>query len=637
MNTAGICHRMKSEYAFALSEDELVIRLRTAKGDVQRVVVFYGDRAFPDNPIRLDPVEMEAAGSTLYHDWWEVRLQESLPRICYYFWIQSGSESAYYFGNEIRESPLVHRSEYYQFPYLNRDDLFTVPQWYQESVMYQIFPDSFAKGRRLSPAGGRPGVFLSKTTDHGDWGKAPGTPALPEVKPEEVVCGSRHGGTIQGIRENLDYLADLGVSCLYLNPIMPAHHWHKYDIIDYFTIDPVFGTEKDLSQLVEACHDRGIRVLLDGVFNHAGEYFFAFRDLMERGEESPYRDWFYQADLPALAVYPPNYAAFGYEPHMPKLNTGNPEVRDYFCRVGQYWIQKFNLDGWRLDVANEVDHGFWRAFRQAVSEVNPHAVLVGEIWEDSNAWLDGTQYHSTMNYEFSRVCREFFAEEQISPQTFMEKAQGLLMRYPEQVSGAQMNLLDSHDVPRFMVWCNGLPERMAGAVFFQFTFPGVPSVYMGDELGYTGLEEAEYRKPIEWDKPAPVPEFAELYRRLITIRREDPVLQYGSYRPWAGDHPHRVIGFWRIIPPGENPKHPKNQEPTRGFTAHPRGINPCQGSSNSRLVVINAGHRPYRLSVPPEFQGSSVVDLVSNQRISEGDEITIAPGRGVILRPSDGA
>ena len=357
------------------------------------------------------------------------------------------------------------------------------------------------------------------------------------------ICKNHLGGTLKGICENLDYIEKLGINCIYLNPIFEAASYHKYDTIDYFEIDPCLGNKADLKELVQQCHKRGIRVILDGVFNHCGADFFAFRDVRQKGKASRYYNWFYH--LPETIQYadPPNYEAFAYVKEMPKLNTGNPEVVEYLCNVGTYWIREVDIDGWRLDVANEINHEFWRAFRHAVRAVKEDIFLIGEIWEEAGIWLQGDQFDSTMNYTFSYLCRDFFGKGELSVSEFDAQMQRMIYRYPWQVSLAQMNFLDSHDIPRFLSYCNGNRKRMELAFFYLFMGVGVPSVFYGDEVYIDGTEESEYRAAMDWQRASGQSDETEpqsllpyqdnligKFKEWIALRREHPALRRGNYR-----------------------------------------------------------------------------------------------------------
>ncbi len=354
------------------------------------------------------------------------------------------------------------------------------------------------------------------------------------IMKNQILSKSKLGGTLRGIIENLPYLENLGINCLYLTPIFTAGEYHKYDTIDYFSVDPCFGDMDTLKELVSECHGRGIRVILDGVFNHCGENFFAFRDVLENGEKSRYKDWFFIRDYP-VRTNPPNYECFAYVKSMPKLNTGNPEVVAYFTEVGRYWIREAGIDGWRLDVANEVNHDFWRAFRKAVSSVKPDAFLIGEIWFDAREWLMGDQFDSLMNYGFAYACIDFFAKRVIHVKQFDDRMGYLRMRYKKNIQQAQMNLLDSHDVPRFLSLAGGDIRKLKLAVLFMMTHVGIPTIYYGDEKGMDGLKEDDYRKPMLWRDTQTSRELTDFYRKLISIRKENMDLMTGEYKTIDAD------------------------------------------------------------------------------------------------------
>ena len=522
MKREAILHTPLSKDAFAVDERTIVVRLRTAKNDMQQCYVMYGDRVCMNEPIDVETIMMEKIATDAYFDYYEAKIESDYTRVCYYFKLEDMDGEVVYVSEYGFTSHMnCHRTQYFQFPYIHRSDIIRQPEWTKNMVMYHIFPDSFASEKE----------HIKKESKR-----------IPLT--EGMISETKNGGTIKGILENLDYLSDLHVNCLYLNPIFKAASYHKYDTIDYFDIDPCFGTKEEFKGLVQECHKRGIRVILDGVFNHCGNDFFAFRDVLEKGDESRYKDWFYRLEFPVKMQVPPNYEAFAYVPEMPKLNTANSEVEAYFCEVGRYWIREMDIDGWRLDVANEIHHDFWRAFRKAVQEEKKDAFLIGEIWEDSSVWLQGDQFDSTMNYTFSYICREFFAEQSISASEFAQKVQKMNLRYPEQVSHMQMNFLDTHDVPRFLSYCKGDIDRLKLAAFFMMTAQGIPSVFYGDEKGIMGTTEPEYRSPMPWEKEYNQ-ELVDYYSQLIQMRLEHMALQRGNYRTFLVDDEKGIYGFTR--------------------------------------------------------------------------------------------
>lgn len=334
-----------------------------------------------------------------------------------------------------------------------------------------------------------------------------------------VAVQNRLGGTINGIRENLDYIKDLGFDCIYLNPIFTAGEYHKYDVIDYYHIDPCLGTEDDFIKLVEAVHNKGMHIIIDGVFNHCSWKFFAFDDVVKNGESSRYKDWFYDLIFPVVRPEDPQeipgYTCFAYERKMPKLNTANREVQMYFSDVGSYWIKKYHVDGWRLDVANEISREFWQTFRKAVKSKDSEAILIGEVWENAQAWIPEL-FDSTMNYEFRRICVDYLSSEKPDAEKAAFEFEKMRIRYPENIVKGQLNLLDSHDVPRFLSMCNGDIELLKLGCILLILMPGVPSLFYGDEYGVEGVSENEYRREMPWNEKIVVSDFIS---QLIDIRK----------------------------------------------------------------------------------------------------------------------
>ncbi len=496
----AILHMPLSQYAYALNENELVIRIRTAKDDMDSVYLYFGDRVAYVEPIPVTKVKLEKTASDDLFDYYEAHIKTSYTRVCYYFLLSDGNEKLYFYSRGFEEKMDAHRTEYFQFPFIRREEVINEPEWVKDKVMYHIFPDSFASGKR-------------------------------ELRNESInteMIQNKLGGTLRGVIENLDYISDLCADLIYLNPIFKANSYHKYDTIDYFEIDPLLGTKDDLKELVEKLHSKGMKIILDGVFNHCGPDFFAFKDVIENQENSKYKDWFYGLNFPIDYSDPPNYECFAYVKEMPKLNTSNPEVRKFICDVGRYWIREFDIDGWRLDVANEVDHDTWRAFRKAVKEEKKDAFLIAEIWEDAETWLKGDQFDSAMNYTFTYLCRDFFAKNMISASVFDEMIQKSLMRYPWPVTLSQMNFLDSHDVPRFLYYCDNDIRKLELATFYLLMAPGIPSIFYGDEGFITGSTEPEYRAAMPWDNLNP--DFSDKLRSWIKIRKDHPALRYGDYK-----------------------------------------------------------------------------------------------------------
>lgn len=524
MNYEAVLHIPLSNYAHGIDEENVVFRIRTARDDIKSCILHYGDRACRVNPVIFNSEPMKIVAQDELYDYYEVVLHSPYTRICYYFELSDGVESKYYYYDMFMNTLPIERSEFYQLPFNRREDIATIPSWVQDAVVYNIFPDSFATAK---------GYISNKKG---------------EAKFSHHTTYSMRGGTLKGIKENIPYFLDLGVNCIYMNPIFVAGEWHKYDLIGYYNIDPCFGTNEDFKELVDACHDNDIRVIIDGVFNHCGWHFFAFEDVLEKGEASKYKDWFYGLKYPV--EYPdnqediPTYDCFAYERKMPKMNTSNKEVIEYFLDVCKYWTESYGIDGWRLDVASEVDDTFWREFRKTAKSINPDCFIIGEVWESAQHWLLGDQFDSSMNYDMRKNCRDFFAVDALDSYGFDSRVTAMLMRYNKNIVHGQLNLLDSHDVPRFLSICQEDMKRFKLSVIFQMTFLGVPMVFYGDEKGLVGIKEHEYRRPMSWDKEEGA-EIYSFYQDIIKLRRNKDTLKYGDYKTIMAERNSGVYAFKR--------------------------------------------------------------------------------------------
>ena len=367
------------------------------------------------------------------------------------------------------------------------------PTWVKDAVFYQIFPDRFAKSARV-PKAGNLEPWDAPPTPHG-----------------------YKGGDLLGVAERLDYLQDLGVTALYFNPIFQSGSNHRYHTHDYWTVDPMLGGNAALRELLDAAHARDMKVVLDGVFNHASRGFFQFHDILENGPRSAYLDWFHVRSFPLYAYHDHGnlgYSAWWNLPALPKFNTDTRAVREFLWEVGTRWLE-FGIDGWRLDVPNEIgDDQFWREFRRRCRAVNPECYIVGEIWDDASPWLRGDQFDAVMNYPFTRAAFGFCAARtlehseirrcgyqhisSLDAPAFAREVDGLLTRHRPEVTAAQLNLLGSHDTPRALTIVGGDEAAFRLALFFMFTFPGAPCLYYGDELGLSGRHDPECRQGMPW-------------------------------------------------------------------------------------------------------------------------------------------
>jgi glycosidase len=402
---------------------------------------------------------------------------------------------------------------------------FPTPEWAKDAIFYQIFPDRFARSDAV-PKPNRLETWDSPPTHHGF-----------------------KGGDLLGIVEHLDYLQELGISAIYLNPIFQSAANHRYHTYDYYHVDPILGGNAAFRSLLDEAHRRGVRIVLDGVFNHASRGFFQFNHILENGLASPYVDWFIVNGWPLYAYdscRKPNYAAWWGLRALPKFNTDTPAVRKFLLDVAAHWIEQ-GVDGWRLDVPGEIsDADFWREFRRRVKAVNAEAYLVGEIWQDGRPWLQGDQFDAVMNYLLTKACLSFFIGRNLDAQLssgvgysplqpldaggFGSAIDGLLAMYPSQVTQVQMNLLGSHDTARFLSLAKRDESALRMAMLFIMCYPGAPCIYYGDEIGLRGGKDPDCRRAFPWDERRWNVALLEYVRRCTSLRKAHPALRRGEYQ-----------------------------------------------------------------------------------------------------------
>lgn len=380
----------------------------------------------------------------------------------------------------------------------------SAPEWARERVFYQIFPDRFFNG---DPANDPPGTV--------PWDSLP-------------TRDNFFGGDLTGIRAKLDYLERLGIGALYLTPFFRARTNHRYDTSDYLQIDPAAGRLDDFRALVRVSHQRDMRLILDAVFNHCGDGFWAFEDVVRRGAESPYAGWFSVNSYP-ITMTPPSYQTCGGAAFLPKLNHADPAVRDYLLKVARYWLEQ-GADGWRLDVPWKVPLDFWRAFRAEVLKVRPDAYIVAETWRGTAPWLGGDTVHGVMNYRLREAILDYCAWDHMDAEDFdYELAQ---LRAEHGASAPyHLTLLGSHDTARILTVCGGDAERARLAAILQFTYIGIPMIYYGDEIGMAGENDPLCRAGMIWDERRWNTRLYETYRRLIALRRAHAALTHGGFEP----------------------------------------------------------------------------------------------------------
>lgn len=505
MNKHAIFHVVEPPYVYGIDENNLIVRIRTAKNDVSKCEIYYKDRY--EWKTKYNVKEMELKEKTELFDFYETTISLQDKRYRYLFKItDKAGESLYLNETGLHlniEEPIEKAS--FEFPFLNSADIYRGVKWAENSIVYQIMPDRFYNGDKSND----PKNVLK-------WG-------------DKVTVTSMFGGDLQGIIDKLDYLEELGINLIYLTPVFLSSTNHKYNTRDYYKIDNTFGDINKAKELVQKCHEKNIKIIFDAVFNHCGHDFFAFQDVVKNGEKSKYKDWFFINKFP-VDIEKVNYLTFGNQIYtMPKFNTENEEVKNYLLDIAKYWITEVKIDGWRLDVCDEVDHSFWREFRKTVKKVNPDAIIVGEIQHESGSWLKGEQLDSIMNYPFKYLCIDFFAKRKITAEEFDNQLASARSMYMKKVNLLLFNLIGSHDTSRFLYEAKEDVKKMLLAIVFQFTYIGIPYIYYGDEVGVTGGNDPQCRRCMVWEEDKQNKELLGLYKKLIKIRKEQKALVYGEY------------------------------------------------------------------------------------------------------------
>ena len=507
MEYSAITHYMERRYCYSIGDGRFVIRIETKKDDIEKIVLHHKDKYIPVQFLNTwDAKEMVKVASDRYTDYYEVVIDIDCVCLRYQFEIIDKQGLTTYYGNyEFYDNKIDNNDYMFDLPQnLREEERMEIPEWANNKVVYQIFPSRYATTENVSEK---------------KWYKHP-------IKPMDDLRGN-----LKGIINSLDHLEELGVDVIYMTPIFMSDSMHKYDTIDYYKIDPNFGTEDDLKELVEKAHAKNIKIILDGVFNHSSVKFFAFDDIMKNQNNSKYLDWYYIDSLPldfGSMRSKPNFKCFAYHGYMPKLNLSNEETANYFINVGKYWIEKCDIDGWRLDVGDEVIHSFWKKFRHAIKEAKKDALIIGEIWHYAGDFLEGDEWDTVMNYNFFNTVRDFVATETITASHFLDRLGFTRGRLYRHLNPVLFNLIDSHDTARFAHMADNNTDKSKLAAAMQLLLPGMPMIYYGDEYGMTGGHDPDCRRGMLWDEKYQNPDIYNWYRNLIKVRRTYPALTEGE-------------------------------------------------------------------------------------------------------------
>ncbi len=520
MNKLALWHNAKSEYSYAYDSKTLYLTLRTARNDINSVKIIFGDPFSWDGdklgkPMwKHETIEMTKQYQTDDFDFYFIAIKPPYLRTKYAFQLEDTLQTYIYGSKRVRvlsdKNALYEQydlSEYYNFPYINHEDLHHTPSWVKNTVWYQIFPDRF---------------YSKNSTSKLKWGKLP------------VHNNEFFGGNLLGVVEQLPYLSELGITGIYFTPIFEAPTAHKYDTTNYFKIDPQFGTNEDFGVLVKKAHELNIKVMLDGVFNHCGYDHPFFQDVIKNGEKSIYKDCFFIENYPVInfplnQLGKPthchgielNLKTFAFTPYMPKWNTENPITEKHLLDCIRFWIETYDIDGWRLDVANEISHDFLRQIKKVSRKIKKDTFILGENWDSSYPWLHGDQLDSVMNYDLSYPLWKYL-EHKIDLSTFKNMITMYLATTPKNVMENMFNLVGSHDTIRIKRRLGDDSRRVKLSYLWMFLSSGAPNIYYGDEIGLTGEHDPDNRRCMIWDQKLQDLDFKNFTQSMISLRKQHP-------------------------------------------------------------------------------------------------------------------
>ncbi len=536
MDMSAVSHRSSYCECYAYDKDNVIVTLKTAK-DVDEAYMVHEDPFI--HQLRRQPewsgvmTEMRERIELEHNYIWRTAVKPEYKRLQYYFVLISAGEKYFVFENRVCAEKDAEKcaKQFFKFPWLNPCDVISPPKDASSMVWYQIMPDRFCK------SGANDGKYSLM-----EWGKTVNTHSR-----------DKFGGDLKGVTQRLDYLKDIGVGGIYFTPVFASDTYHRYNTFDYRTIDKELGANEDMAELVKKAHSLGIKVMLDGVFNHCGVEFFAWKDVLENGRKSRYADWFFLNSDDIINgsdnTSDGRFYSFSFWTGMPKLNTNNDEVIKYFSDICLGWVKNWDIDGIRFDVGDEISHKFIREIRRTLKAVKPDIFLLGEVWIDSVEWLDGNEYDSVMNYPFANCLWDFFKDSTLTSRDIMYQLDRCMTMYPKQVTEVLFNFLDTHDTERIFESCGNI-DILLQNIALLVTMPGSPCIYYGTELALKGENKNDNRQCMPWNDidSGAYKDILSKTTELIKLRSREPLCSSADMRFICRDDMPRVVHIIKGCP-----------------------------------------------------------------------------------------
>lgn len=476
---------------------------------LKKITVVYGDPfLFKDDeskePVlnRMEIVDKQSFGE---NDYYSAKVPMATHKLRYHFEItvDDYDECIVVSESGVTEKITEEQMRPFMVPFVFEKEHYSAPEWADNLVWYQVFPDRFHNGKEDAESSafqpGRDNFF---------------------------------GGTIKGILSKIPYLKELGIDGIYLNPIFQSNSNHRYDAVDYFSIDARLGTEEDFKRLVEEVHRNQMKIMLDGVYNHCGWNHPFFQDVIRNGKKSPYYHWFYIYDQEALTqrelseftkermITEPAFESFAFAANMPKWNTENEEVTDYLVKAAVKWTREYQIDAWRLDVPDEVNSGFLSVFRERLRECREDIYVIGEIWQYADRWLERALFDGVMDYPLYYAIRDFAMLKVDRTDIFAKRMERWYRSIPKPVHSHQWTFCSNHDIPRAMFLCENSFKSVEKAYFLTALSGGNLCIYYGDEIGMEGGGDPDNRRPMDWERTKTAEKQLEFFKNLIRFKHE---------------------------------------------------------------------------------------------------------------------